>query len=111
EAIAVRLLAAGAVPRRADVQGVTPLHIVAERGDEPMTRALLQHGADPNVLDHEQRSPLFLALSNHHPEVAITLAQSSHINLRLVTQGYPPRFWAHQMEYDDIARSIDERLR
>jgi len=31
-------------------------------------------------------------------------------DLALVTQGYPPAFWAKQMGYEDIARSIAARL-
>jgi hypothetical protein len=31
--------------------------------------------------------------------------------LSLVSQGYAPAFWARQMGFDDIARSITARLR
>jgi len=52
-----------------------------------------------------------MALLNHHPQVAAILVQRDQTNLRLPTQGYPPKHWAQPMGYEDIARSIDERLR
>jgi len=76
-----------------------------------MTTVLLDHEADPNALDQERRSALFMALLNHHPQVAAILVQRDQTNLRLPTQGYPPKHWAQPMGYEDIARSIDERLR
>lgn len=108
-ALAARLLTAGADPRIADRDGETPLHIAAERGDEKLAISLLQHGADPNALDHERRSPLFVALFTHHAEVADVLVRYRGTDLTLVTQGYPPKFWATQMGYDDIARQISDR--
>jgi len=109
--LAARLLAAGANPRITDRDGVTPLHVAAERGDLASATALLEHGADPNALDHERRSPLFVALFFHHPEIADAIVGRRETNLTLLTQGYTPAYWAKQMGYDDIARSISARLR
>lgn len=108
--LALHLLAAGADPNLADRDGITPLHIAAEHGDADAVVALLMHGADPNRLDHDRRSPLFLALFGHHPEAAEALIRRRQTDLTLVTQGYSPEFWASQMGYEDIARSIKARI-
>lgn len=110
-ALARVFLAAGADPNIADHEGCTPLHTVAESGDEDLLKDLLSHGADPNILDHDRRSPLFLAFLNHHRGAAEILIRRRQTDLALVTQGYAPEFWARQMGYEDIARSISARLR
>jgi ankyrin repeat protein len=110
-ALATSLITAGADPNIADHDGCTPLHIVAESGDAQRVAELLRHGADPNVLDRDRRSPLFLAFFNHHREVAEVLVRRQQTDLALVTQGYSPAFWARQMGYEDLARSIAARLR
>ncbi len=44
------LLGLGARPDPKDVRGYTPLHLAAKKGREVQVAALLQHGADPDVV-------------------------------------------------------------
>jgi len=48
-------------PRSAELNGITPLHIAAELGDQDIAVALLQPAGDPNALDYGRRPPLFAA--------------------------------------------------
>jgi ankyrin repeat protein len=43
--------------------GLTALHFAALNGSVSMTKFLLKHGADPNILSEERQTPLHLALS------------------------------------------------
>jgi ankyrin repeat protein len=84
--------------------------LAAEQGNLAIATALLQHGADPNRRDKEQRTPLFVALLGQHPDVAEALIRAPMADLRLAT-GYPPLFWAHQLGYEQLAALIEQRLR
>jgi ankyrin repeat protein len=115
--LAQRYLDGGADPLRADRNGTTPLHILASGGDAAgglaaplLTPRLLERGADPNALDAESASPLFLALLHHHPDVAEAIVRQGSTDLRRPTQGYTPLHWARQFGYADLARLIAARL-
>ena len=48
-----------------DTLGRTPLHYASELGQDDNLEMLLNHGADPNVMDTEtKKSPLLLAIEN-----------------------------------------------
>ena len=76
------LLDAGANPNVPDNDGYTPLHDVAEMGDCPpartMLEALLAAGADPNRQEKNGRTPSDLAESMGYamPSFQTTLPQS-----------------------------------
>jgi hypothetical protein len=58
-----RLIAAGADVNCADVnfadhEGMTPLMWAANRGSEPIVKLLLEHGANPNAICNQGRTPL-----------------------------------------------------
>jgi ankyrin repeat protein len=89
---------------------VRPLHLAAERGNTALVTALLAADADPNVLDGERRSPLFLALFEQRADAAEALIRSRRTDLRLVTQGSLPRVWAQQTGHEALVALIDERL-
>jgi ankyrin repeat protein len=50
--------------------GNTALHAAVLFGQPDMARWLLEHGADPNALDYEQKTPEQVATEKGHPEVA-----------------------------------------
>src|SRR3954447_16337250 len=80
--IVTMLLDAGANPNVPDNDGYTPLHDVAEMGDCPpartMLQALLAAGADPSRQEKNGRTPSELAESTGHalPSFQTTLPQS-----------------------------------
>lgn len=49
-----------------DEQGNVPLHWAVERNKADSCRALLDLGADPNILNTALMSPLHLAVSHKH---------------------------------------------
>jgi hypothetical protein len=53
---------------------------------------------------------LFLALFNHHSDVAEALVNWRRTDLNLLTQGYRPVHWARALGYEDLARTITDRL-
>jgi hypothetical protein len=54
---------------------LTSLHAAATSGNLEIVNLLLEHGADVNLQDIHGRTPLFVALAEHHPEVATRLAE------------------------------------
>lgn len=72
-----RLLAAGFDPSRPGWLGQTALHHYAGRGETEAVRLLLDHGADPDVLDDEHRgTPLAWAAAAGHDHLAAMLERS-----------------------------------
>ena len=51
-----------------DNQGATPLHWAAMWASGACTAALIERGANPKALDHNQDSPLHLAVRNESLE-------------------------------------------
>lgn len=74
-----RLLAAGFDPNRPGWLGQTALHHYAGRGETEAVKLLLDHGADPNVLDDEHRgTPLaWAAAAGRRAAAALLLAQGA----------------------------------
>ena len=58
------------------VDGVTALHVAAQGGHLETVQLLLEHGADVNVKDEEERTALALAIKGNHGEVAIALVKA-----------------------------------
>ena len=64
------LVEGGANPNEElDSDGLTPLHLAAMNGDSEFIRILLERGANPNVMDHDRRTPLYLAACYAKEEV------------------------------------------
>jgi uncharacterized protein len=53
--------------------GLTPLLFAARDGKVESAKALLESGADPNLVDPDRHTPLIVALMNGHVDVAATL--------------------------------------
>ena len=52
---------------------VTPLLAAITTSSETLVRVLLEHGSDPNVIDDDKNSPLYLACSMGHHSIASQL--------------------------------------
>ena len=63
ETVVETLIADGADVGAADAQGLTPIHVAAERGTEWAMKILLAHGADPTTPDGYRATPLHRAAS------------------------------------------------
>jgi ankyrin repeat protein len=61
EKLIIQLLEAGADPRKEDEKGNTALHLAASLALPTMVHILLDHGADHNLVNQEQKKPLDLA--------------------------------------------------
>ncbi|KAJ8413411.1 hypothetical protein AAFF_G00094070 [Aldrovandia affinis] len=66
-----------------DDEGNTPLHWAVQRNDTASCMALLELGADPNLLNKAGMSPLHLATSLHHNALVDALASHSSTNPNL----------------------------
>ena len=62
--------------------GEAALHITVKRGDVAYTTYLLQKGADPNIRDGRNNTPMLVAIDSGHGElVPLLLAGRANINL------------------------------
>ena len=81
-AVIRRLLAAGFDPDRPGWLGQTALHHYAGRGEIEAVELLLDHGADPDVLDDEYRgTPLAWAAAAGHDSVVALLERADPVDL------------------------------
>lgn len=72
EAVIRLLLASPEVdPRRPDLTGATPLHLAVTSGAEQTVAALLKRRVDLTATDHCDRTPLHVAIENHHGDEAL----------------------------------------
>lgn len=61
--------------------GYTPLHIAAKKNQTDIALALLQYGAETNVVTKQGVSPLHLAAQEGHAEMAsLLLGKGAHVN-------------------------------
>ena len=99
--------------------GLTPLLLAAREGRVEASRALLDSGADVNIVDPDRHSALILALINGHVDVAALLIERG-IDVNLTDQAGRTALWAavdlHTVpssnrppprETDDTATSLD----
>jgi ankyrin repeat protein len=79
------------------------------RGGTERGQALLSHGANPNSLDAEGRTPLFIALFERQSDIAALLARHRMTDVQTPVQGYSPLFWAQQMAMSDVGGAMAQR--
>jgi uncharacterized protein len=71
---AARVLLEHGAPVDARQQGGwVPIHAAAQNGDRPMVELLLQHHADPRLVNDQGKSPACMAREKGHPEIAALL--------------------------------------
>jgi ankyrin repeat protein len=72
----------------------TPLHLACLRSHPAMTRLLLDYGADIEVRDGVQRTPLILSVESRDMQVVRVLVESgADVNAQAI-RGYTPLLWA-----------------
>ncbi|DAZ95637.1 TPA: hypothetical protein N0F65_002266 [Lagenidium giganteum] len=78
------MLARGTSPNGAVLWNrTTALHLASRAGYADVVMLLIEHGADPNVIDHLHLTPLLGAISNGHEEVVrMLLGAGADVNYR-----------------------------
>jgi ankyrin repeat protein len=109
--MAAFLLDNGMDPNHMTWHHVTLLHDMAQKGDIPKARLLLDHGADINAVDEEYRStPLgFAARWGHRDMVAFLLERGADAN----KSGAPwatPLAWARKKGHSEIEAELLQNL-
>lgn len=74
--------------------GYTPLHIAAKKNQTAIASALMQYGAETNVLTKQGVSPLHLASQEGHSEMAaLLLERGSVVNASTKVRGCVVEEW------------------
>jgi ankyrin repeat protein len=86
--------------------GEAALHITVRRGDAAYTTFLLQKGADPNIRDGRNNTPMIIAIESGHGElVPLLLLGKASPNLPN-SSGVTPLIRAVQMRDADTVRAL-----
>lgn len=89
--------------------GMTALMRAARHGHTRMVRALLEHGADPNVVRSDNFTALSLAAFFGHTEIVEMLLKHgarTDVATRFDTS---PHMWASARSFKDVARCLEKR--
>lgn len=89
--------------------GMTALMRAARHGRTRMVRALLEHGADPNVVRSDNFTALSLAAFFGHTEIVEMLLKHgarTDVATRFDTS---PHMWASARSFKDVARCLEKR--
>ena len=103
-----------AVLARADINGrnehgMTALMRAAYHGRVQMVRALLENGADPNVMRNDKFTALSLAAFFGHGEIVDILIEHGAKTDVATRFGTSPYLWAKARSFTDVARSLEKR--
>ncbi|XP_014208933.1 rabankyrin-5 isoform X2 [Copidosoma floridanum] len=107
-------------PRRAGSDGAggeearddcTPLHLCCQWGLEQVVQTLIEHGANVNAKDSEGKTPLHVAIQNHHAQIISLLLCHPNINLsQRDKKGQSPFASALAVRNNKAAQAILDRL-
>lgn len=85
----------------------TPLHTAAMADNDQAVKFLLQHGADPDIVDEDGRTALMMALYNGRSSTSLTLAQSrANLELRDRNRTTALMFAARRGQIDAVRAMI-----
>lgn len=87
--------------------GMTALMKAAFYGHEPVVRALLEHGANPNLIRGDRFTALALAAFFGHGETVKTLIEFGAKTEHVTRCGASARTWARVRTYDEVARCLE----
>jgi ankyrin repeat protein len=106
--IAAFLIASGMNPNHMNWQHVTLLHDMAQRGNIPKARLLLDHGAEINPVDEEYRStPLGLAARWGHRNMVAFLLERGADAAKAGARWATPLAWARKKGFNEIANDLN----
>ena len=87
--------------------GMTALMKAAFFGHEPMVRALLEHGADPNITRNDRFTALALAAFFGHGETVKALIEYGAKTDAVTRAGASALTWAKVRTFDEVARCLE----
>jgi len=89
----------------------SPLHLCCQWGLAKVLQTLIDHGANVNVIDAENKSPLHVAIENQHEDIISILLCHPVIDLKLRdTSGNTPFAAALGIRNDKAAQRILDRF-
>ncbi|GBL99074.1 Ankyrin-1 [Araneus ventricosus] len=100
----VRICILGEASVNAKIIQLTPLHYVAENGNEQIADILLEKNANPNILDADGLTPLHYSCDSSHIEIVKKLLSHGAIYNPLSTHNETPRDFARNL---DIIHLLD----
>lgn len=90
--------------------GLFPIHIASENGNEDAVRFLLENGANPSMLSNLGDHPLDIAAHNGHDKIVkLLLGHGAETNLKRVSDGKTAAEVARNLGKDRIADMIDAK--
>ncbi|TGO67334.1 hypothetical protein BOTNAR_0044g00150 [Botryotinia narcissicola] len=85
---------------------LSPLHIAARRGHEPIVRTLISHNIDCNEKDSDMRTALIHAsIDGHEPVVSLLLAHGARIS-DVDRRGRSALYWATMNQHQSVLRLL-----
>ena len=95
-----------------DEAGLTCLWVAAAAGEDAAVAWLLDHGADPSIVNREDgRSPLHAASASGHVAVVARLLNAGAISTRRDDSGKTPAEVGHAAKHLEVVRTFLEHSR
>lgn len=89
----------------------SPMHLCCTYGLAKVAQALIEHGANVNALNHENKTPLHVAIQNQHEPIITMLLRYPNIDLKIRDrQGNTPFATALTVRNHKAAEKILERM-